>query len=462
MRTRVPLGGKLCVTLLAMLACDTASPRPTPDPIGSGSGSNEIEPAPWTDAWVNREGKRFAEDPAYRRAALETSLVNHANTYSQQRLGSYGLRERGWDVLPVWNPRSLPVTAELAAALERGELPPVTAERAPLWDGKTPTTMTEWAALGKRVFFEYPMRAEVFMEWGLMKPELVAALGVERTADGGVPGLVVFANVDGKTRVGITCAICHTAVREGALVVGAARRRFDYGRLRLSYFEDTRSSVEPELARRMATWGPGRADVTEDNDEDPVAIPDLWGLRDETVLTQAGTIKHASPLALAIRQDTQLTHANHQRIRPPRELAWALAMYLYSLEPPAPKVRGSFAQLVRGASLFATACRSCHDNAAYAGKAIPAKKVGTDPSLATGQARGTGHYRIAPLLDVANAAPYLHHGPVTSLDELLSPARLAPDYRGGRLGPGAIPGHAFGTELAAPDRAALIAFLEIL
>ena len=77
------------------------------------------------------------------------------------------------------------------------------------------------------------------------------------------------------------------------------------------------------------------------------------------------------------------------------------------------------------------------------------------------QARGTGTYRIAPLVDVANAAPYLHHGAVRDLDELLSPKRLAADFEG-RLGKGAIPGHTFGTDLAADDRAALISFLSIL
>ena len=442
--------------LVVIAACSKSAPeqRP-PDPQPEGP-----EPAAWSDAWIDREGKRFVEDVAYRRAALEASLVNHTNTYSAQRLGSYALGDRGWDALPVWNPRSLPVTKEIAAALERGELPLVPESADVLWDGKVPATRAEWVALGRRVFFEYPMRAEVFMEWGLTKPALAEAIGVERTADGSIPGLVVFANIDGSHRVGITCAICHSAVRDGELVVGAARRRFDYGRLRLGYFEDTRAFVEPELARRMATWGPGRADVTEDNDEDPVAIPDLWGLQAQSMLTQAGTIRHDSPLALAIRQDTQLTHSNHQRIRPPRELAWALAMFIYSLEPPRREPTGGFADLVRGASVFAAACSKCHDNEAWGGRAIEAARVGTDPALANGQARGTGRYRVSPLLDVARGAPYLHHGPVASLEELLSPARLASDYKG-RFGK-PVPGHAFGTELDATDRAALISFLEIL
>ena len=58
--------------------------------------------------------------------------------------------------------------------------------------------------------------------------------------------------------------------------------------LRLAYHRDTGAPIDPGLAARMATWGPGRADVTEDDDEDPVAIPELWALRERRYLTQAG------------------------------------------------------------------------------------------------------------------------------------------------------------------------------
>jgi mono/diheme cytochrome c family protein len=419
-----------------------------------GSASSPVEPEPWSPAWVARERDRYLTDGAFRRAQLERSLVNHQNLYSKQRLDAYGLGARGWDVLPVWNPRSRPVTAELASVLERGERPQVSKQLPPLWDGTTPATDAEWIALGRRVFFEYPMRSEVFMEWGLTKPELARAVGVERTRDGSIPGLVVFADIDGETRVGITCAICHTSVRDGELVVGRARRSFDYGRLRIAYFADTGEFVAPVLAQRMATWGPGRADVTEDNDEDPVAIPDLWGLRAMPALTQAGTINHTGPVALALRQETQLLHTNHQRVRPPRELAWALAMFLYSLEPPPQPAPPSTPELARGKELFTLHCKKCHANAAYGGEPIPADKIGTDPALANGTARGTGTYRVPALIRVADGAPYLHHGVVPSLDALLSPARLD--------GPDAIPGHLAGTQLAATDRAALIAFLGTL
>lgn len=440
------------------LGCgDPVPPAPdTPTPSASAPPRSAPEPKPWSDAWMLREGERFLTDTAYRRAALERSLVNPKNLYSSQRLASYGLGDARWDRLPPWNPRAQPVTAELAAQLERDEMPNVPAER--LWDGVEPSTMEGWVALGRKVFFGYPMRAEVYMEWGLTKPSVASSVGVERSADGSVPGLVVFVDVDREVRVGITCAICHTSVEEGRVLEGSARRSFDYGRLRLEYFADTGAWVDPGLAERMATWGPGRADVTEDDDEDPVTIPDLWSLRGQRWLTQAGTIRHESPLALAIRQETQLTDSNHAMVRPPRALAWALAMYVYSLEP----TERPLVTHERGAAVFEDHCGSCHSGEGYGGRVISASKVGTDPALATGRGRGTGTYRVPALVRVADGAPYLHDGSVASLSELLSPARLQPGYAAGHLGPGPIPGHTAGTDLSSEDTASLLEFLRTI
>jgi mono/diheme cytochrome c family protein len=434
-------------------------------------GAPEPSPEPWSDAWLAREAERYLGPTANRRAALEASLVNPTNVYSSQRLASYGKDAVGWDALPVWNPSSRPVDRAVADGLARGEWPALPTDR--LWDERRPTSQAAWIELGRRVFFEFPLRPEFAVEHALVPAApggalpadaaaTAAALGVERTADGALPGLVVFHDVDGRDRVGITCAVCHAAVKDGAVVVGAARRSLDLGALRLAYYRDTGAAVDPDLARRMATWGPGRADVTEDDDEDPVAIPDLWGLRTQAFLTQAGTIRHVGPAALAIRQETQLLHASQLRVRPPRELAWALAMFLYSIEPPPARPVADSAAVARGEALFAAHCASCHASAVYGGDAIPAAKVGTDPALADGKARGTGRYRIAPLVRVADAAPYFHDGSVPTLELVLSRERLEPTFTGGARGPGPIAGHLFGTDLAAADRAAVVRYLESL
>lgn len=343
-------------------------------------------------------------------------------------------------MLPEWNPK-----------LSTG----------PLWDGTTPATQAEWVALGQKVFFTYPLRAEPLVEFAQKHPQLAADVGLEQTADGQYVGLVRFTDVDGTPRTGITCALCHAVVREGVAVAGPARRTFDYGKLRLAYHRETKEPIEADLKRRMETWGPGRADVTEDVDEDPVAIPDLWALKHQTALTQAGTIRHTRPTALVIRQETQLLHSNHEKVRPPRALAWALAMYLYSLEPARASVPPN-PLTTRGAKLFARGCAECHSNAGYGGPPIAHEKIGTDAALAKGAARGTGNYRPPALVRVGQAGPYLHQGAVPTLEDLMSPERLTDDYRGSPLGPGAVEGHAFGTDWPKEDRDAVIAWMRTL
>jgi len=450
---------------------------------GTGTGGGEAPKERFSEEGMLAEGRLYLDDAAFRRKTLEESLVNHANTYSRQRLDSYGLGSRGWDLLPEWNPRSVPITTAMVAELRAGRPLHMDPAAPPLWDGKRPTTMAGWVALGREVFLGYPLRVEVYMKWALEHPEMGERIGIKPAADGTYPGARLFVDVDGTEAVGITCAVCHTTVDgSGKVTVGEARRVFDYGALRIAYHEATKTRLDPELARRMRTWGPGRADVTEDDDEDPVAVPDLWGLRHQTFLTQAGTIRHVGPTALAIRQETQLLHSNHQKIRPPRELAFALAMFLYSLEPPpatlsssasasasASARAGAGASAGKGAgavtaghALFEKHCSSCHSNPAFGGPSIPAAKVGTDKALAEGGARGTGRYRPAALIRVSAAAPYFHHGAVPTLEDVLAPERLEASYARSPLGRGPVPGHAFGTSLPRGDRDALVAYLRTL
>jgi mono/diheme cytochrome c family protein len=474
-RTRVAhaiLALGLAVASAAALGCQRSNDTSAPDaatsaaPMASSAPPRALPPADrFSEQGMLAEATLYLDDPEFRRTALVDSLANPKNTYSRQRLDAYALKTRGWDLLPEWNPQSLPATTATATELRAHRPLTIAADAPRLWDGKRPTTMAAWIALGREVFFGYPLRVEVFMTWALEHPEVGERVGVRAAQDGTYPGVRLFTDIQGKTSLGITCAICHTSVAEnGHVVVGDARRVFDYGALRLAYHKDTGVPVDPDLARRMKSWGPGRADVTEDDDEDPVAIPDLWGLRHQTALTQAGTIKHTGPTVLAIRQETQLLHSNHQKIRPPRELAYALALFLYSLEPePSAPLASKDERLVpHGKALFAESCKGCHSNASLGGPPLPAEKVGTDRALAFGGARGTGRYRPPALVRVSAAAPYFHHGAVPTLEDVLSPARLEPSYARSPLGKGPVPGHTYGTELPAQDRAALVAYLRSL
>lgn len=417
-------------------------PAPPPDPLAGLEA--------WSDDWVIAHASRYLEDTGARRAALEASLTNAENLYARTRLGAYGHGRSGWDSLPEWRPRVRAIDAELAAKLASGERPSLDDTPA-FGEGERPQNWREWVALGRRVFFELPLRSEPFWQSALGDPERAEALGVERGPDGSVPGLVWMRDVDGRDTLGITCALCHVARGPvgDALVEGRARRRLDYGRARVAYYEGRNEPVADEVRARWESWGPGRADVLEDVADVPVAIPDLWGLRDLRLLTQGGTLKHQDPLALAIRQETQYIQANHHQTRPPRELMFALTVYLYSLSPPpAHRYEGRTNDRFRGAILFTDHCARCHSNGVAGGDELtPIDEIGTDPELATGGARGTGGYRPAPLVRVADAAPYLHHGAVPSLEALLSPDREEP-------------GHRFGLDLEEHERALLVAYLK--
>lgn len=418
-------------------------------------------PTPWSEQALAAEAERYLDDTAYRRDAMLASLFAPTNLYSTQRIAAYGHGERGWDVLPEWNARSLRVSAGRAAELEAGAAL-ASPDVAPLWDRMRPSTLDGWIALGREVFHRYPLRDDVYLGYALRNPALAEALGVQRAPDGSYPGIVEYRGHEGTAEVGVTCALCHTNVRDGLAVDGEARRDLDYGELRLAFHDATGAPLDPELARRMAAWGPGRADITEDDGEDPVAIPDLFGLREQSHLTHAGTLVHHGPAALAIRLETQLLHANHQRVRPPRELAWALAMYVYSLTPPPTPVDQDIARVVAGEALFELHCRGCHGNEALGGDPLPAEAIGTDPALASGLARGTGHYRPPALLAVRRAAPYFHDGSLGTLEALVDEARFDEDYDASPLGPGPVLGHRYGTSWADEDKAALLAFLRSL
>lgn len=446
----------MCVIGLTGIATAASS---APSELSSGDPPTSREASAWSDAWLLNHAPTYLDDAEARRAALEHSLATPDNLYSAMRISAYGRGRTGWDVLPVWNPSSQELRVQDLVALEMGHAVRYDPATPRLWDGRRPETMDGWVKLGREVFFRFPLRPEPAAELAFASGT-ADALGLEHDRDGNVPGLVAYRDIDGADQVGITCALCHTAIEDGRIVVGRARRSLDYGAMRLAY-EHSLGDLDPGLAARMSSWGPGRADITEDDDQDPVAIPDLWRLRELRNLTQAATIVHDTPLALAIRQETQMLHASGERIRPPRELAWALAMYLYSLTPQTPASQPT-ALARRGKALFASHCDRCHGDASGSGRAIPASRVGTDPALAHGRARGTGKYRPAPLVDVHKAAPYLHTGDVASLEDLLDPARLRPDFERSVRGRGAIVGHEFGTDLPSRDRAALAAWLRTL
>ena len=168
------------------------------------------------------------------------------------------------------------------------------------------------------------------------------------------------------------------------------------------------------------------------------------------------------------------------------EQLYALALFLYSLAPPANPNRFD-ALAARGQKVFERErCATCHTPPLYTNnKLTPAQgfsipenhlkkydilpiSVGTDPNLTMRTRRGTGYYKVPSLKGVWYRGMFEHSGSVATLEDWFDPRRLRDDYvPTGFLGPPGIKtrpikGHEFGLHLSATDKHALIAFLKTL
>jgi hypothetical protein len=164
---------------------------------------------------------------------------------------------------------------------------------------------------------------------------------------------------------------------------------------------------------------------------------------------------------------------------------YALARYIYALQPPPnPNTPSDLSR--RGEAVFQrSGCARCHPAPLYTSNTLtPAEgvtpprdgdvsadvipvSVGTDPRLALRSRKGTGYYRVPSLKGVWYRGPFEHNGSVPTLEEWFDSARLSETYvpngaRGVSNVARPVPGHRFGLDLPAEDKRALIAFLRTL
>lgn len=229
----------------------------------------------------------------------------------------------------------------------------------------------------------------------------------------------------------------------------------------------------------------------------PAKIPDLIGFKDRKYIDHTGTHQHrdigdlmryAALVSFAETIDfagQRMTAPGTERFRMrlPDEALYALALYVYSLEPPANP--NPFDERARaGEALFERErCGRCHTPPLYtnnkltpamgfttpadAPKDVARGSVGTDPGLALRTRKGTGYYKVPSLKGVWYRGHYLHDGAVGSLEEMFDPNRLRDTHEpGGFVPPGvrtrAIEGHEYGLDLTLSERKQLIAFLRTL
>jgi hypothetical protein len=227
----------------------------------------------------------------------------------------------------------------------------------------------------------------------------------------------------------------------------------------------------------------------------PTKIPDLIGIKDRKFFDHTATHRHRGIEDL-MRYAAQVMSADTPHFGPydivPRtdrrvpyrlsdEALYAMAMYIYSLEP-APNPNRFDARAGAGQKIFTANCAGCHTPPLYTNNKLTLAKgfkpdgenpdvmpvsVGTDPGGAMLTRKGTGYYKVPSLKGVWYRGRFLHDGSLSSLEEMLNPARLQPDFEpGGWNPPGvkkrAVAGHEFGLKLSVQERAQLIAFLKTL
>lgn len=231
----------------------------------------------------------------------------------------------------------------------------------------------------------------------------------------------------------------------------------------------------------------------------PAKVPDLIGFKDRKYVDHTAThlhrnigdlMRYTALVSYAEATDFGPHHSlgsdtRRAQARLPDEALYALALYIYSLEPP-PNPNRLDERAKAGQKIFAReGCPVCHTPPLYTtnkltlaqGFTPPEDKpasldvipisVGTDPGLALKTRKGTGYYKVPSLKGVWYRGHYLHDGSAASLEEMFDPDRLkATHVPGGWMPPGAkthaIQGHEFGLGLAPEEREQLLAFLRTL
>jgi cytochrome c5 len=265
--------------------------------------------------------------------------------------------------------------------------------------------------------------------------KLDAVLGVKATVS----------TVNGKdtlTRVGVTCALCHSTVDSsfapgiGKRLDGWPNRDLDVGAIiALS------PAVDAPTKAVFNSWGRGRYDprFNFDGKNGPQVIPPAYGLQDVHSITVTGD---GTDLEYWNRYVAVTQMGGHGTFSEPRtgvsvtngtdDLVTsklpALQAYQLSIPAPAPPA-GSFdsAAAARGKQVFDVTCATCHSGPEFTDANTRLHPVSDSmgepeppgvPSYASRSA--TKMYRTAPLKGVWQHPPYFHNGTAATLEDVVA------------------------------------------
>jgi mono/diheme cytochrome c family protein len=251
----------------------------------------------------------------------------------------------------------------------------------------------------------------------------------------GLKGTVSTVNgKDTLTRLGITCALCHSTV-DNSFSQGIGRRQDGWpnGDLNVGAIVALSPAVTPAQKAVYNSWGPGKYDprFNIDGKSTPLVLPPAYGLaqvRNETY-TAEGPISYWNAYVAVTQMHGRGNFSDPRLgidIRQSPDMVTpklaALRSYQHSLEAPRPPA-GTFdmAAAGRGRTLFDRSCASCHvggtstDN--NSGQLHAPSETGMDAQYAM---RTPGKmYRTTPLRGLWQHPPYFHDGSAATLVDVV-------------------------------------------
>jgi hypothetical protein len=236
------------------------------------------------------------------------------------------------------------------------------------------------------------------------------------------------------TRIGITCALCHSTV-DNALLPGIGHRLDGWPNTDLEVGEIlARLPIYTEAQKDLLrSWPAGHYDprFNFDGQSTPLVLPPAHGLAEveNETYTAEGPISYWNAYVAVTQMHGQgdfsdpriPVNIDHEPdlVTPKLE---ALRAYQHSIEaPPTPGASYDRGAARRGQAVFASNCVRCHVNGNLtdnnSGVLHDPSETGMDPAYA---ARTTQErYRTTPLRGLWQHSPYFHDGSADSLEDVV-------------------------------------------
>ena len=244
------------------------------------------------------------------------------------------------------------------------------------------------------------------------------------------------AGKDTLSRLGVTCALCHSTV-DNSFAPGIGKRVDGQPNhdLNIGAIIALSPAIPASAKSHLNTWGPGMYDARFNFDglSIPAVIPPAYGLNGvaREIYTGDGPVSYWNAYVAVTQMHGQGTfqdlRLNINIVKSPdlvTPLLPALRQYQFSLTVPRPDPSTiDQAAAARGQALFAGAatCSRCHSGALFtdvnAGVLHDPAEIGQDAKFAVRSA--TGRYRTTPLRGLLGHAPYFHDGSAKTLADVV-------------------------------------------